>query len=256
MRRLVFLLPLLFITMASAVSADTPGTPEAVFEAANQAMNNGHYDEAAAGYRSLLDSGLENGALHGDLGQALFREGKLGEALFHFLLASRLKPRDPDIEANLSYLRGHVTDKIELQPQNLLVGMIQRIAQRMNRRENWIIFSFIWLLFWALAASRFFWKQDLLRWSFWVVGLVLIVMSVTLIQKEFFDHPIGVVISAEAKVYSGPGEINVLLFELHEGAEVSVLARKNTGWLSIELADGKRGWVAAKDVISEEAFSQ
>lgn len=251
MRRLALLLPVVVLLATTSVSADTPRSPQEIFRAANQAMNDGHYDQAAADYRSLLEAGFDNGSLHGDLGQALFRQGKLGEALFQLLIASRLKPRDPEIEANLQYLRGRVTDKIEPRAQNPFVRMIQGLAHRMNRRENWIVFSILWCLFCAIAAIRFFWRKELLRWLFWALGLVLLVISVTLIQKEFFERPIGVIVSSEAKVYSGPGEENVLLFELHEGAEVSMLTHKGTDWFSIELADGKRGWISAKDVISE-----
>lgn len=252
MRRLIWLLPLLFIVVAPTVAAAAPSTPAEIFQSANQAMNDGRYDEAAAAYRSLLDAGLDNGSLHGDLGQALFRQGHLGEALFQFLLAAKLKPRDPDIEANLRYLQGRVTDKIEPSPQNPIVGMIQRFARRMNRRENWILFSVLWCLCWALAAVRLYRQKELLRWSSWVIAILLLLVSMSLIQKEFFERPIGVITASEAKVYSGPGEANVLLFELHEGAEVSVLARKESGWLSIALADGKRGWVEGKNVISED----
>ena len=252
MRRFVLLFPVLFLLVSSATFAVTARPVDEIFQTANQAMQDGQYDQAVADYRSLLDAGLENGSLHAQLGQALFRQGKLGEALFQFLLAARLKPRDPDIEANLRYLRNHVSDRVEPSPQNPVIGIMKRIAHRMNRRENWIAFSILWFLCWALAAVRFFWPKELLRWSSWVIGAALLLLSITLLQKEFFERPIGVISSSEAKVYSGPGEGNVLLFELHEGTELSILERKEAGWLSIELADGKKGWVAATDVISEE----
>jgi tetratricopeptide (TPR) repeat protein len=249
MKRLTLAL-FLFCSAGSFALAAVPQTPEEVLHGANQDMDNGHYDQAAQGYRSLLDQGMENGSIHGNLGQALFRQGKLGEALFQSLLAARLKPRDPDLEANLASLRGRATDRIEPRHRNLAVRILQNVSGRMNRRENWFGFMGLWFGFWSVAAARLYWKKDLLRWSSWIVGAGLFLMAASLIQKEFLERPIGVVVSPEAKVYSGPGEANVLLFELHEGAEVSVLPREESGWIPIELADGKKGWVKGDHLVT------
>ena len=51
----------------------------------------------------------------------------------------------------------------------------------------------------------------------------------------------GVVLAEEIAVKSAQGENNVTLFQLHEGAVVSIIDRKN-GWVQIELNDGKKGW--------------
>lgn len=248
MKRLT--LALFFLCRAGAFAfAAVPQTPEEILHGANQAMDDGHYDQAAQGYRSLLEQGIENGAIHGNLGQALFRQGKVGEALFQYRLAARLKPRDPDLEANLAYLRARATDRIEPRHRNLAVRILQNLAGRMSRRENWFGFMGLWFGFWSVAAARLYWKKDLLRWSSWIVGAGLLLMAASLIQKEFLERPIGVV-SPEAKVYSGPGEANVLLFELHEGAEVSLLEREESGWVAMELADGKKGWVKKDHLVT------
>ena len=242
---------LALLLLSSVGYAAASQTPDEIFTSANQAMSDGHYDQAADGYSALLASGLENGSLHGNLCQALFRQGKLGEALFHCRTASTLKPRDPDLEANLAYLRGRVTDKIEPRPQNAAELILHNLARRMNRRENWIGFLGLWFLFWAVAAARFFWKKDLLQWSSWILGVSLLLMTAALVEKECLDRPFGVVIATEAKVYSGPGEANVLLFELHEGAEVSLLSRDASGWVAMELADGKKGWVKGDQLATD-----
>ncbi len=244
-------LALLLLFLSSVGHTAVSQTPEETFHTANQAFNDGHYDQAAEGYLSLLASGIENGSIHGNLGQALFRQGKLGEALFQFLMASKLKPRDPDLEANLNYLRGQVTDQIEPRPLNIAERILKNVSARMNRRENWIGFLGLWFAFWILAAARLFWSKDLLRWSSWILGAALLLMTASLVQKEFLERPVGVVIARQANVYSGPGESNILLFELHEGAEVSVLSHDLSGWFRIELADGKKGWMSGTNLASE-----
>jgi hypothetical protein len=247
MRKVLLILFLLGPLVATAA----PQAADEIFQGANQSMTDGHYDQAAEGYRSLLSMGIENGSLHGNLGQALFRQGKLGEAVFHYVMATKLKPRDPDLEANSAYLRGRATDKIEAHPQNLVGRILQNVSSKMNTKENWIGFISLWFLFWIVVAVRLYWKRELLRWSSWILGAGLILMSASLLQKECLERPIGIVTSQEAKVYSGPGESNVLLFELHEGAEVSVLPHGESGWVPIELADGKKGWMNSDRLVME-----
>jgi orotate phosphoribosyltransferase len=50
---------------------------------------------------------------------------------------------------------------------------------------------------------------------------------------------------AVTKVLAGPGDGNGVLFELHEGAPVLVTDRGQSGYLKVQLSDGKSGWIAA-----------
>jgi tetratricopeptide (TPR) repeat protein len=246
---MVFISALLLLSCIAQTAAAQ--SPEEIFRNANQAMNDGRYDQAASGYESLLAAGVESGAIHGNLGQALFRQGKLGEALFHFITAAKLKPRDPDLEANLSYLRARTADKIEPKPRRLPERILKDLSNKMNLRENWIGFLSLWLIFWALAGLRLFWRREFLRWPLWIVAAGLFPITLSLLQKELFERPVGVVVVPEAKVYSGPGEANVALFPLHEGAEVSVLPNEQSGWTAIEITDGRKGWMDEKTLMRE-----
>src|SRR5262249_10751676 len=113
--------------------------------------------------------------------------------------------------------------------------------------ESWILLIVCMFGFWGSAAFFLFFKKDVLKWSLFLSGMGLLLSGGLLVQKEL-QKPFGVV-TAAAKAYSGPAISNVLLFELHEGTEFHVDSRDESGWIRIELADGKKGWVEQKSVL-------
>ena len=49
------------------------------------------------------------------------------------------------------------------------------------------------------------------------------------------------------EVKSAQGRENVTLFELHEGAIVSLIEEKND-WIQLELKDSKKGWTLKQNL--------
>ena len=61
--------------------------------------------EGAAGPGSAPGAGWDRAALHYNLGNAEFRDGRLGYAMLHWERALRLRPGDPEARANLALAR-------------------------------------------------------------------------------------------------------------------------------------------------------
>ncbi len=57
----------------------------------------------------------------------------------------------------------------------------------------------------------------------------------------------AVVMAQQIEIKSAQGEDNVTLFQLHEGAVVTIIDRKDD-WVQIELNDGKKGWTQARHI--------
>src|SRR5204862_132447 len=68
----------------------------------------GPFAEAAAAYEKIVAGGRVSSALYFNLGNALFKSGRIGRAIANYRLAEQLAPRDPDIRANLRFARNHV----------------------------------------------------------------------------------------------------------------------------------------------------
>src|SRR6266513_6228167 len=84
------------------------GDLSVAFEQANKLYEQGTFAEAAAGYEKIVAGGRVSPALYFNLGNALFKSGRIGRAIANFRLAEQLAPRDPDIRANLRFARNQI----------------------------------------------------------------------------------------------------------------------------------------------------
>ena len=78
---------------------------QAAFSAANRLYEQGKFGEAVQAYQALLSTGVNSANLHFNLGNAAFQNGHPGRAVAHWEQARRLAPRDPDVTANLGFVR-------------------------------------------------------------------------------------------------------------------------------------------------------
>ena len=70
--------------------------PAALFDQGNSAYQEGNYPEAESFYLKILESDYENGALYFNLGNACFKQKKLGDAIYYWEKARQLMPADRD----------------------------------------------------------------------------------------------------------------------------------------------------------------
>lgn len=73
------------------------------FAAAEEAYKAGAFDRAAALYSKAIEDGWAAPELFYNLGNALFKQDRIGEAVVNYRRAWRLTPRDPDIKANFRF---------------------------------------------------------------------------------------------------------------------------------------------------------
>ena len=109
MKRLVLLAGLL----VCALPVHAPGAPVNLwFEQANSFYQQELYDSAEVYYRRMVDEGVRNDAVFYNLGNACFRQQKLGQAILSYERARRLSPADPDIAHNLRFARANIIDRV------------------------------------------------------------------------------------------------------------------------------------------------
>src|SRR5213596_601477 len=104
-----------------------------------QAYNRGNalyaqkdYAGAALAYEQALQAG-HSAAVHYNLGNALFKAGKIGRAILNYRRAHYIDPRDPDITGNLDFARNYRVDKvlgIASPPARVLDDVFHRLSRR------------------------------------------------------------------------------------------------------------------------------
>src|SRR5438309_7937754 len=96
---------LLFFCVSSFARA---GDLSSAIEQANKLYEQGKFTEATVAYEKIIADGRVSPALYFNIGNALFKSDRIGRAILNYRLAEQMAPRDPDIRANLRFVRNHV----------------------------------------------------------------------------------------------------------------------------------------------------
>ena len=210
---------------------------------ANNLYIQNKFQPAADAYESLIQKGVNNGYLYYNLGNTYIRLGKIGPAILNYIRAQKLIPRDENLQANLNFAIQQTHDKIPLPPQSTISTFFFWVDD-LNLNENIKLALIVNLMFWLILAAWFYYRSDLLKLARNVSFVLLfIVISGTGIKMSLDSNSnTGVVLTKKTEVKSGLDLSNVTLFELHEGALVTITDRRQ-GWLEIKLNAKQKGWV-------------
>ena len=246
---------------APALPAAEPGpaasaeaaTPDPGWDLANSAYVNGDYHAAAGYYEEILSRGLSSVKLYYNLGNAYFKEDRLGEAILNYRRALRLSPGSDDIRYNLGVAEARTKDNIEAIPEFFLTKWVRGVRHTMSCTA-WSVFSLVALvcalsLFLTYLLAR---RLSLRKTGFYGTMLAVVVFVVTTWfalgeRREMLDDSQAVVMSLSTAVKSSPDKSATDLFVLHEGTLVEITNRLD-GWCEITIADGKKGWLESKTI--------
>jgi tetratricopeptide (TPR) repeat protein len=246
----IYLFICAFFLSAAAFShaASRQETLAKAFETGNSEYQKGHYGPAEQYYRRLVDSGVNSGTVYYNLGNACFKQKKLGEAIYYWEKARQIEPADRDIRENLELASLMIVDRIETGPDPLPERVLSTIVDFLTiQQESWIVFALF------VAANLFFSIYMLAknsRNSFRALiaslslGFVFVVFACSLSWKVYERdyRKDGIVVEQKVDVRSGPGPDNVAVFTIHEGIKVRVLGSA-AGWYQISLPNGWNGWL-------------
>jgi hypothetical protein len=230
---------------ALVASADPDASPEGLFYIANDFYQRALYTEAAERYESILQHGVENGALYYNLGNAWLKSGHVGQAIWAYLQASRWIPRDPDLQSNLTYAQSRATPG-----ETMRVPRVIRWAtcngHYTPREVAWWMTRLIWVamccwivMMWVVSV------RALMRPMAWGLSLLAGGLGVMLLTQTVWEHarPRGVLVAATPAKFA-PQAAGTTHFTLSEGAVV-YRTQQQGQWLHIQRADGRSGWIEA-----------
>jgi hypothetical protein len=236
------------VTALLLVAALATGAP-ASYADANQAYKEGRWAEAAAGYEELLSAGIVHPDLHYNLGNAYFRDGRLGRAIYHYQRSLALAPGRDDAAHNLGLARqlaeARWSDKVEGAGRAPLWA---RVATAFSLRGLAWTFLFADLaLFACLIARRRVQAPGGRRALGWgaVLGGAAVAVSGLLLAAHIWrvdGRDAGVVLDDEVGVRESADDHSVARVVIHGGLEVEITGRE-TGWMRIELPNRVEGWV-------------
>lgn len=239
------LLALLLVALsASPAFARTEGPVGACFDD----YDAGRY-EAAAGCFLLhaADGGDRFDAqLLYDAGNAYYRDGKIGEAVWAYRLAQLDRPRDGDLRANLASARAKAVDDLtDPFARGPVATALLAPYDALSGREMLLVGTFAWaLLFTALAVRT---RRPFAWTAFGAVPVLALIAALGLggylaRTAQVERRPLAVVTADEVTLRSGRDVNSVDLAKLHAGAELAVVSR-DAPWVQVRLEGDVRGWV-------------
>jgi tetratricopeptide (TPR) repeat protein len=213
------------------------------FSAANQLYAEGKFSGAASAYEKILATGTQSSALLFNCANAEFKSGNLGKAIDGYRRAGQLSPRDADIRANLAFVRNQV------QGATVRESVWQNWPGNLSLNE-WAVFAMIafWATFILLTTRQL--RPALvpkLKTATQIFAALTIISAAALgLQAvNHFSKQTAVVIADNVTARSGPFDDAQNAFTAHDGAELSVLDRRDD-WVQVADGSGKTGWLPAK----------
>lgn len=248
-----FIKILLCISIVCGSIATYADDMEQQFVQGNELYSEGKYAEAISVYNDILKTDYQSAALHYNLGNAHYKQGKIGAAVLHYEKAAVLSPYDGDIQFNLKIARQHTIDNIsELKPFFLARwwGNLRDVFSS----NTWCILGMLlfWLgigglITWLMASTRALKKRGFL------VGTSLVILSLFVLVVAWekagieTDSGFAIIYTAETALKNAPDEQSSDILQLHEGTKIEILDQIGE-WYKVRLMNGEQGWMPAATV--------
>lgn len=190
---------------------------------------------AASKYQTLIDSGIENGGLHANLGNAYFQANQLGHAIAHYRTAQSYRPLDLRTQINLVTAQA----RVGLHAQDWFVPLIALLLGVLL----W------WIGGWKLASRWMAGKR--LSWGPLIAMVLAIGCLVLAVYQATSNAAIAIAVVPELELRSGDGESfeAIATLEKVEGRSFPVKQQRGDWWL-IQASPETQGWVHENDVVA------
>lgn len=234
----------LLLLIALAAGARAQSSPSE----AQKKYDAGDFTGAAGAYAKLAAEQPREPAWRYDLGNALFKAGKLGPAIASYERAFELAPRDGDARFNLEFALKRAGE--ELVPAGvppLLFGLFHLLSDAELAGLHWL-FCWAALLLgaaWLLAPGR---RERLEPWAAAALALWLAAGGWWGARRLVEPGRLGVITASTAELRSGPGAGFGVSFTVPEGRRVEIVSEEGA-WLEVVLPkEGAKGFILADAV--------
>lgn len=213
------------------------------FLAGLEAYKNGDYPGAVEKLRAIARSGVVNGQLFYNLGNACLKNNELGPAILWYERALRLIPGDPDLRFNLDYARSLTKDASE-ETVSPLVRIFFFWKYQLTPRTTKLAAIGCNLLFWLLLGAWRLTRRRGLARAAMVAALpaMIFVLTAAVNYYEISQRRQAIVLPDQVAVRAGLEEGTTELFQLHAGAKVTVV-KELRDHFQIRFSTDKIGWI-------------
>jgi len=252
-RALIVLSTLLLPVQSFSRSVPDEAMLAELFALGNSEYQKGNYASAEQAYSRMVNAGADSGPVFYNLGNACFKQKKLGEAIFYWEEARERMPSDEDVRQNLELAELMIVDRIEKREDSLPARVLSALTHLFSIEQEsrlvlglFVAANLLFSLYLLAGSSRNAFRA--LAGSM-IVGFLFILFACSLAWKiyERDYRRRAVVIEQRVDVRSGPGAENITVFTIHEGLRVRIHESAG-GWYQISLPNGWNGWLRQDSV--------
>lgn len=229
----------LFLMAASSFASENP---RLYIEGVTD-YNNGDFKKSVDSFETIAASGVKNGKLFYNLGNAHFKAGNLGNSILWYERAVKMIPNDPDLKFNFEYAKGFVKDKSDEKGFSVfkILFFWKHLLGQNTIKYSGVALSF---LFWIMIIFQMVKGRKIVKLHTGVVFTLAVIFILTASYDFYADRFIkkAVILPAKVSVRSGLTADSTELFILHVGTNVSVEDNRK-GHVKIRFSDDKIGWI-------------
>lgn len=207
------------------------------------------FRSAAQRFASIAASGIGNGRLEFNLANCYLQAGDIGRAILHYRRAYRFMPGDPLLVENLNIARSRCLTSVAKTRRSVVLRSVLFWHYQTSQASRLSAALAFYVLVWGILILRSFMPRPALSVAAILCAIASASAGSSVAVNRWADRsaPEGVVIDMDVVVSKGPGSGYQRLFEqpLQPGVEFTLGSKTRSGWWSIELADGKTGWIDA-----------
>ncbi|HET9983529.1 MAG TPA: BatD family protein [Longimicrobiales bacterium] len=216
-------------------AARAPGPRGGEFRAGVEAYAAGRYGDAVARFAAVVRANPEDATAWYDLGNAFYRTGARGDAIWAWLRALRLEPRADDVRRNLGVAAADPAVVEAASPAVPLSG-----------DEVLLLGAALWVVGGLVLAGALAGRRRPLR----LAGAASVVVALAVLGIGGFVRygpATAIVRPKEASLLAAPNLHADRLAALAEGGAVTVVEERGE-WLRVRSADGTEGWIETRAV--------
>lgn len=245
---------ILAIASPLIMSASQP----ALVQKADSAYTAENYMEAASLYQTAIDSLGTSSDLYYNLGNALYRLGKSGQAVVAYERALKLDPTNTDARTNLEFVNSRLIDR-PAERGTLVGNMIDTASLALHSNAwAWTAFGCFLVFLGAVALYMFcpsvIWRKVGFFGGFGVLILAVISGFLSARNAAICQSTDKAVIIVPSTILStsprAPRDRAEEAMLLHEGTKMRILDSVSTRtdsvkavWLDVEIDNQHRAWI-------------
>lgn len=216
--------------------------PSARFAEANKLYEQGKYPEAVNIYKELVYSGKETPEIYFNLGNACFKDKKIGYAILYYEKALKLSPRDADIKYNLDYVKNFVK---ETAVEDAVARLLNSIFCFFTLNELAVLACILSFIFFSLLMYHILIKKELFFWLTISSAIIFVIFAVWLGIRIYQNESVlyGIITESQIEAKSAPQDDYPVSFTIPEGKKVRIVRTRQL-WYEVYLqSENLKGWI-------------